>query len=335
MNGSTLILVGVGVLLVVLLLLSGGAPEVASTAQLDGLLMEQTTSMRPEEPPDVQYRRTSSLVVDAGDDVAVGEREAVALSGVGYDPAGGPVSFQWTADDGLGSFSNRQILDPVYTAPSACDCESRVVLTLTVVNSAGASSSDQLLVSVRDPLACPPEPYTASWDVVAFDPCRPAEDPCPPQPDIPCQSPCIAEVPTTPDCDDLVVPCPCAEECGPTWGEWWPYPSEPGRARDRPKPQIARRYPARIAEGSSLPVRGRIINPACVAACFRWTANKGWFENADTLEPIYHAPQTDRAGGERATISLIIYDALAGRSYDQIRLEIDNLDYEGPTTPPR
>jgi hypothetical protein len=33
------------------------------------------------------------------------------------------------------------------------------------------------------------------------------------------------------------------------------------------------------------------------------------------------------------TISLILYDGAGGRSYDQIRLTIDNLDYDGPRVP--
>ena len=69
-----------------------------------------------------------------------------------------------------------------------------------------------------------------------------------------------------------------------------------------------------------------IANPGCTSVCFSWSASKGWFEDADTLEPVYHAPMSDRIGGERVTISLVIYDGYGGRSYDQIRIDIDNLD---------
>jgi hypothetical protein len=42
------------------------------------------------------------------------------------------------------------------------------------------------------------------------------------------------------------------------------------------------------------------------------------------LEPIYHAPQTERREGETVTITFTIHDATGRPSFDQIRLEIEN-----------
>jgi hypothetical protein len=134
-------------------------------------------------------------------------------------------------------------------------------------------------------------------------------------------------------CENEPVPCPCVEDCEQVWINPWPVDSEPIHPRDRAKPQIIRQYPAHLSEGSSFLLRGRISNPACLPVCFVWSVEKGWLEDAETLEPTYHAPETDRAGGEPVTIALISYDGCGGRSYDQIRLTIDNLDYNGPTSP--
>lgn len=113
----------------------------------------------------------------------------------------------------------------------------------------------------------------------------------------------------------------------------WPFEPVSGPPGDRPKPRIVRHFPEHISEGGSFKFSGTISNPTCVSGCFVWAASKGILEGADTLSPTLHAPQTDRAGGERVTISLILYDGFGGRSYDQVRLTIDNLDYDGPAVP--
>jgi len=75
-----------------------------------------------------------------------------------------------------------------------------------------------------------------------------------------------------------------------------------------------------------MPISGYISNPACLSVCFTWSASKGWLDGTDTLRPVYHAPESDRRDGETATITLTVYDAAGGRSYDQIRVRIVNTD---------
>ena len=315
----TWVVVGIGVALAALLLFSGGTADVPVTA--------------PSLPPSSAVPElgasavgASAPVVDVGEDLVAGEREAVALDATGYDPAGGPVAYSWTSEGALGFFSNAHVANPVFTAPSACDCDDRVVLTLTVTNSRGISASDSLLLTVRDPLNCPqtcaeqPAPY-----IRPVDPCGSVENPCP-EARTPCDGPCVSVVPPTGDCGQVPVPCRCETDCGPTWDAAWPGEPEPGHPRDRPKPRIDRRFPASIHEGGTAQIRAAIANPGCTSLCFSWSASKGWFENAESLDPIYHAPMSDRIGGERVTISLVIYDGYGGRSYDQIRIMIENLD---------
>jgi len=324
MNSTTWILIGVAVVLG-LLLLVGGTSE------------EPTAVIEPSPVPGGAYVPPapvdSALRVDVGDDRTVGEREVVQLVGSVEGAAGG-IAYWWTAEGGLGFFDDPTAKDPIFTAPSACDCEDCVLVTLTVTDGRGVTASDSFVLTVRDPLVCPADPCTSARICLPVDPCAPPiEATCPATPDVPCASPCITEVPP-PDPCATVVPCPCAGDgCESAWIVSWPFESSPVRAAERPKPRIVRHFPEHVAEGTSFELRGTISNPACAPACFVWMASKGHLEDADTLSPVFHAPQSDRPNGETVTISLIVYDGAAGRSYDQIRLTIDNVDYTGPPVP--
>lgn len=325
MNWSTLIVIGVAIVLG-LLLLGGGGREIPMSEPAEPL----TSTARPE------FGETgSTLRVDVGGDMIVGEREAVQLAGTVTGAAAGAVSYRWTGEGRPGFFSSPNLRDPIYTSPSACDCEERVVLTLTATDSRGALARDSLVLTVRDPSACPPDPCIPKPISAPVDLCAVhVRVPCLSQADAPCERPCTSDAPSADPCGQVVIPCPCtAGGCASAWSSSWPAAPSPGVPGDRSKPRIVRQYPAHISEGSAFELTGTIGNPACVSGCFVWVANKGSLEGVDTLSPTYRAPQVDRSGGERVTISLILYDGFGGRSYDQIRVTIDNLDYVGPPVP--
>jgi hypothetical protein len=325
MNGSSLLLflVAIGLGLAALFLFSapGMGPEPAATPvparaqEMGGSSLESYAGAgRP------------SLVADAGVDVTVGERETIRLAGIGYDAAGGPVTTLWSAEPRLGFFSDPHTLDSTYTAPSACDCEDCVTLTLTVFGRSGASASDTVTLHVRDLLACPSSRTTCGSPPAVVKCCTtpaPVVDRCP-KPDVPCDSPCMSQAPAVPACGQVPVACRCNQGCGPTWDAAWPTSSAPLAARDRPRPMIVRQFEPHVLEGTSVRLRGTIANPSCASVCYVWSATKGWFEGADTLEPVYHAPWTDRLDGEAVIVTLTAYDAAPGASYDQIRFRIDN-----------
>lgn len=269
-------------------------------------------------------------MVHAGLDRTVGERETVKLNGEGYGPGRTAVTYLWTADGGLGFFENARSPTTSYTAPSACDCEETVILTLTVTTASGVSASDSMVLSVRDPLNCPTETYEAGGAfVTVIDPCQyvGAKATCPAQPAEACASPCITDVPPYHGCPEAPASCPCsADGCEGGWTPNWPFGPQLEHPRDRVKPRIDRHYFASINEGSAMPIKGYISNPACLSVCFTWSASKGWLEGADTLQPVYRAPESDRRDGETVTIMLAVYDSSGGRSYDQIRIHIVNTD---------
>ncbi len=324
-NSTILIIAGVGVALIALLLLLGSSPE--PTTEI-GVVSPPVSSGEPYAA--IVSPSASAPVVHAGLDRTVGERERVELSGEGYDPSGLPVTYVWTAQGGLGFFENAHSPTTVFTSPSACDCNEMVILTLTVTSSSGISVSDQMVISVRDPLACPVPTYESSgyFVTVPVDVCQDndADATCPATPSEPCDSPCISEAPADNGCANMAIPCPCTEgvDCTDPWQTGWPFDVQPGHPKDRAKPSIDRHFPREIDEESSIVLEGNIRNPACQSVCYVWSASKGWLENTDTLTPIYHAPESDRLEGETVTISLIVYDAAQGRSYDQIRIKIRN-----------
>jgi hypothetical protein len=321
---TLLILLGVGAVLAIVLLLPSPVEQTAA----------EPVSIQPVTPVSIGVEpvsRTAEVpVVHAGLDRTARERETVKLNGEGYGPGGTALTYLWTADGGLGFFENVRSPTTSYTAPSACDCEETVVLTLTATTASGVSASDSMVLSVRDPLTCPTETYEVGGAFVTMiDPCRHVgvEATCPARPAEACASPCITDVPAYDGCPEPPVPCPCsAEGCEGGWMSNWPFGPQPEHPRDRATPRIGRHYSASIREGSATPITGHISNPACLSVCFTWSASKGWLDGADTLQPVYHAPESDRRDGETVTIKLTVYDGSGGRSYDQIRVHIVNAD---------
>ena len=323
-NSTILIITGIGMALIVLLLLLGSSPE-------------PTTEIGVVPPPESALEFTAPVrspasvpVVHAGFDRTVGEREIIELSGEGYDPSGLPITYTWTAEGELGFFENAHSPVTAYTTPSACDCDDVVILTLTVTSASGASVNAQMVIAIRDPLACPVPTYESSgyYVTVPVDICQDdvAEATCPATPSEPCDSPCISETPVDDGCPEPPIPCPCIKDvdCTRPWQTGWPFDEQPEHPKNRAKPSIDRHFPREMNEGGVIALQGHIRNPACQSVCYTWSVSKGWLENANTLTPIYHAPESDRLEGETVTISLIIYDTAQGRSYDQIRIKIRN-----------
>ena len=154
-SSTMLILLGVGAVLAIFLPLLSPAEQTAT----EPVPVQPVTSASIGAEP--VSRTPGAPVVHAGLDRTVGERETVKLNGEGYGPGRTAVTYLWTADGGLGFFENARSPTASYTAPSACDCEETVILTLTVTSASGVSASDSMVLSVRDPLICLTETYEA------------------------------------------------------------------------------------------------------------------------------------------------------------------------------
>ncbi len=272
---------------------------------------------------------SAALWADAGPDRVVGERETVRLDGRG-GVSSGTATYLWTASGGLGFFEDATKPNTRYTSPSACDCCQAVTLTLTVTGAFGGTASDSLVLEIRDPIACrsgcPSQDACGGTAVAIPPPCLSAtgKSPCP-EPDLPCDGPCVSQASTASPCGLAPVPCRCDEGCGSVWESAWPVPVPTVSAAERPTPRIVRQFASRMAEGSATVLRAVVSNPSCTQVCFSWSASAGWFERADTLEPVYHAPQVEFTGADRVSITFTIRDASGRPSYDQIRITIDDV----------
>jgi hypothetical protein len=210
--------------------------------------------------------------VDAGPDIILNECCSARLTCEGHDPSGGPITYHWTAEDGKGSFNDASVLHPTYTAPPICGCWDDVVLTLTVTNKQGLSASDSMVARVRDTICCLPLerccPITpAPCRVMPVPPCCAVVPvpPCPPQP-----APCVPIVPYCPPVPPLCPPTPpCIDACS---------------AKS-------------VNEGGSIQLFGTVCDPDNNVVSYRWTADKGMFDDPTSLNPIYYAPMTNACGG--------------------------------------
>jgi len=339
MTGSSIWIIGILAVGLALVLLLPATPEVETPA-----VSSTSPPSQVSEVSRVSHAAYAGAppVASAGKNLGLDEYETVRLKGEGYDPNDGTVTYYWSVEGGRGTFDDPHRLQPLYTAPIICGCEECIKLTLTVTNAQGVSTTDQMWVHVRgDPIRCPP--LATTWGPCECLP-RPCEAPCPPirpvkrcEPEpLPCEIPCVPHISPPEPCESLAVPCvceplcsPCEElPCGPLLGFPWTVgvsaPCPPGAS---PTPLINRHYPAAVNEGGTVQFHGRVSNPGCHAVCFMWTADKGWFDDPTSLNPIWHAPMSDRCGGEDAHITLTVMGACAGRGYDQIRIHINNPDY--------
>jgi len=335
-SNSTIWIFGIAAALGVILLMLGSAPEVPEATDVSSsTLVASDMGSRTTATAMYSSAYTRAVpIVDAGPDQAVFERSDVKLEGQGRDPDGGIVIYRWTASNSLGYFQDPHSPTTIYTAPSACDCDDTICLTLTATNTAGISISDDLVLTIQDPLTCPAPTYETSGTFVVVtntERCEVAKPTCPIDPDVPCSSPCVTEIPPIEGCPEPPVPCGCVESsCGTREGGW-PFDPEPVdvHPRDQAKARMSRQLPVRIKEGTAIAVRGYVENPACLSTCFTWSISKGRLEGEDTLQPIYHAPESHRVGGETVTITFSVFDSTGALSYDQIRIQIDNVTGPG------
>ena len=128
---SMWILVGGGIALVIALLLLGSPEQAATDPALEPQIAATTAGAEPVSP------EVGSPWVNVGPDRTVGERETIRLAGEAVIPGGGAIAYLWTAEGGLGFFENAHSPTTAYTAPSACDCEESVILTLTATSASG------------------------------------------------------------------------------------------------------------------------------------------------------------------------------------------------------
>jgi hypothetical protein len=152
----------------------------------------------------------------------------------------------------------------------------------------------------------------------------------------PCEDPCTPHVrPLDPYIAEACVCDPCwltgetdglcdRPSCEPTRIPYpfWPEAERPCRPSTPPTPLIERSYQEWVTEGDRIQLHGSISNPAYIDVCFQWSADRGMFENPESLDPVFVAPLAER-WGDSVCITLTTFDSCGGRRFDQIRLRLN------------
>jgi hypothetical protein len=112
-------------------------------------VMLQGTSIRVSGDPCPTPETTCRVITPSPSTRTVDEGETVRLAGTATDPDCGLLEIHWGAEEG--SFDDPSSLEPLYHAPLTDDCQGKDVrVTLTAVDSCGATGEDSLILHVRN-----------------------------------------------------------------------------------------------------------------------------------------------------------------------------------------
>ena len=126
-----------------------GLPEERRTSEIPSQLGITVVPQNKESCQQTCVPINHAPYADAGSDITLREGETARLTCTGSDPDGDRVSYLWDAE--AGTFADPTVLHPMYTAPSVdCGAPACVRLTLTVADSCGASTSDDMIVTVTN-----------------------------------------------------------------------------------------------------------------------------------------------------------------------------------------
>jgi hypothetical protein len=280
-------------------------------------------------------------MADAGEDIVVNEGATVQLTCAASDPDGDAVSIYWTSECGAGAFSDPTALHPCYTAPMTDRCEGHpVVLTMTVTDACGATSSDTMIVYVRNvnraPAAdagediCVDEGATVQLTCGAMDPDGDAlsyywtaecgrgmfNDPTLLHP--------TYTAPYTESCSGEVVmlTLTVTDACGATASDTMAV-----QVRDINHPPMVELGPGFcMDECGEVRLHPVVSDPECTPVTYQWSASAGSFDNPCAPNPVYYAPAVEPCEGEDVTISLRVTDPCGLSTCDSMTIHINNIN---------
>jgi hypothetical protein len=293
-NTTWLVLGGMVLGLVLLMLFSTPVPPVADTAAADSLV--------------------------ASPEVVVGEAQGQASAVVHADlPVSAPTQ------------QPMPVHAPRVGAP--CDCDPAPMIPHDCPAPDPCGSDPAPIVPHRCPA---PDPC----DILYTRPVREIEDPCAPV-EHPCDDPCTPRIRPPDRYQARACVCePCWTRTDPEWPcdrpscepittiphPFWPEDERQCRTGNPPVPLIERTYREWAIEGERVQLHGRVSNPHYTDVCFQWSADRGTFEDATSLDPIFVVPAAER-WGDSVCITLTTFDSCGGRRYDQIRLRVNPKSY--------
>jgi len=299
----------------------------------------------PCAPPVVMHPAPAPMpvvpVCPPGDAKTLNEGESIQLHGVVSDTDCNVVQYMWQVS--AGSLDDPVSLDPVYTAPMIDGCEGiEVQVTLTAVDSCGASATDAFILRVNNvnhaPMIdagydlCVDEGtavtlqavagdhdgdilayhWTVSSGVGSFD------DPTALQ--------AVFYAPMIDNCDGETVTLTVSaiDPCGAAVCD-----SVVVRVRNVNRPPTVDLGPDfAMDEGATVRLAPVVVDPECEQLQYLWSITGGTIDSSDPANPIFVAPLTDCCEGETVTICLTVTDPCGLTASDSVTVAV--LDVNRP-----
>ena len=279
----------------------------------------------------------------ATDAKTLNEGESLQLHGTVADSDCNIVQVLWEVSAGF--LDDPTSLDPVYTAPMIGGCDGiEVCVTLTAVDSCGASASDSFTLTVNNVNHAPSvdagrevcidegtsvvlqaaaydadgDPLTYYWKVSTGP--GSFEDPtalC-----------AVYHAPLIDDCNGrpVTVTLTAVDPCGAAVCD-----SVVIHVRNVNRPPTVDLGPDfALDEGATLRLTPVIVDPECEALTYCWTVSGGALDRNDVANPLFTAPLTDRCDGQELTIQLTVVDPCGLSATDTVCVFVNNVN--GPPT---
>lgn len=270
---------------------------------------------------------------------AVNEGESIVLKAEVYDPDGDPVKVTWSAPKGF--FSDPQAIETTYYAPWVLPCEGEMVeITVVAEDPCGAKAMDKLVLHIRNvnrPPVVAPGP-----DLVVDEGCKvqvlakagdPDGDPLTFLWTVPCgrgsfdnpRSLCpVYTAPLTSRCEGEIVELVLTvrDACGAET-----------KATVRVHVRNVNRAPwadagpdLTVPEGGRIAILAKAGDPDGERLTVSWWASAGTLLGADTLCPMFVAPEVDGCEFLVVTVVLRVMDPCGAVAEDTLCIKVFNVN---------
>ncbi len=267
----------------------------------------------------------------------INEGESIRLHGSVADSDCNILQVLWQVS--AGSLDDPTSLDPLYTAPIIDGCEGLDVnVTLTAVDSCGASASDSFVIHVNNvnhpPVLdlggklCIDEGTAILLPAKAYDPDGDRltyrwtatggsfEDPNV------CQGTFIAPLIDACAGADFVLTLSATDPCGATTCS-----SILIHVRNVNNPPAVELGPDfSLDEGSTVRLQPVVSDPECDYLTYSWSASRGSIDDPCAANPLFTAPYTACCTGEAVTITLTVTDPCGLTASDSVVVYVGNVN---------